>query len=552
MSIEISSLSALDPVKVEQMVAKLTQYVQERHPEVELTRGVFHDLVLYFNAMLNAAIQENIDRVRQSQSLYAIAANPGLADDTIVDQVLSNFNLTRDTGVRAAGIITILFNLPTTTQIPAGTIFTINNLQFITQQITIAIPPGTTSSATGAKPMIEVGDGTYALNVQVVAVQPGAEGNVKRGATAITNFAINNTLSAFAAADFVGGRSALTNVDYIGKLAGGLTAKTIGSRASYAATIKAQPAFQTVRHISILGCGDVEQQRDQHGLFPISGGGKIDIYIQSHTNAQAVNYTLPATFVRTSAAGSIWQVTVDKNVAPGFYDVARICKVADSANLTKVGYQTVAINRGVNIIGENFVPDIKYAQESTYTRYQTATIQFEDTDTLTAGLVPNTTTAEYNVTLRAMPLIGEISDYMTSRDNRPRGTDVLVKAAVPCFTQIGFQILVDAGDTISDSVIASIKKEIVEAIGAVGFSGQLHASIIDSAAHKYLTGRQVISKIDMFGKILRPDGSYEYVRDANKLIVPNDPERLVTGRTTVFLTGEDDISISVIVAGFLT
>jgi len=552
MSIEISSLSALDPVKVEQMVAKLTQYVQERHPEVELTRGVFHDLVLYFNAMLNAAIQENIDRVRQSQSLYAISANPGLADDTIVDQVLSNFNLTRDTGVQAAGIITILFNLPTTTQIPAGTIFTINNLQFITQQITIAIPPGTTSSATGAKPMIEVGDGTYALNVQVVAVQPGAEGNVKRGATAITNFAINNTLSAFAAADFVGGRSALTNVDYIGKLAGGLTAKTIGSRASYAATIKAQPAFQTVRHISILGCGDVEQQRDQHGLFPISGGGKIDIYIQSHTNAQAVNYTLPATFVRTSAAGSIWQVTVDKNVAPGFYDVARICKVADSANLTKVGYQTVAINRGVNIIGENFVPDIKYAQESTYTRYQTATIQFEDTDTLTAGLVPNTTTAEYNVTLRAMPLIGEISDYMTSRDNRPRGTDVLVKAAVPCFTQIGFQILVDAGDTISDSVIASIKKEIVEAIGAVGFSGQLHASIIDSAAHKYLTGRQVISKIDMFGKILRPDGSYEYVRDANKLIVPNDPERLVTGRTTVFLTGEDDISISVIVAGFLT
>ena len=112
MAIEIASLSELDTAKVEQMIAKLSQYMQERHPEVELTRGVFHDLVLYFNGMLNAAIQENIDRVRQSQSLYAITQNPALAEPAIVDQVLSNYNLTRDNGTPATGVLTLLFLQP--------------------------------------------------------------------------------------------------------------------------------------------------------------------------------------------------------------------------------------------------------------------------------------------------------------------------------------------------------------------------------------------------------------------------------------------------------
>ncbi|NBT75268.1 MAG: hypothetical protein EBT15_04725 [Betaproteobacteria bacterium] len=64
------------------MVATLSQLMAERHPEVELTRGVFHDLVLYFDGLLNAAIQENIDRVQQSNSLLKITENPSLADPT--------------------------------------------------------------------------------------------------------------------------------------------------------------------------------------------------------------------------------------------------------------------------------------------------------------------------------------------------------------------------------------------------------------------------------------------------------------------------------------
>jgi len=549
MAIEITSLNELDPAKVEQMVAKLAQYMQERHPEVELTRGVFHDLVLYFNGVLNAAIQENIDRIRQSQSLLAISQNPQLADPALVDNVLSNYNLTRDSGTPATGVATVVFNLPLTTRITPGAVFTANDTQFVPTQIFTALPPTATATNDGDRVMIDVGDGTYAINITVVALTAGAAGNVRRGTPLTSNFVVNNTLEAFAASDFVDGRDALTNAEYIAKLPEALAAKTIGGRASYAATIKAQPAFQNIKHLSVLGCGDAEQQRDQHSLFPISGGGKIDIYTQTSNYAQERDHLLQATFIETSANGTVWQVTLDNNTAAGFYEIRRVAKPSDT---NSSGYAVVSDVRGVNTENALFVPDMRYLHETAYTRYQTAVIRFEDTDTLTTGLVPNTSKAYYSVRTVSLPLIAELNDFLTTRDNRPRGTDILVKAAVPCFTKISFQIRSETNDTFTAATIAEIKQAVVDAVAAVGFSGQLHASIIDSAVHKYLSGRQAVSKIDMFGRIRRPNGTTAYLRDPTVLTIPNDPARLVTGRTVAFLVSPDDVSVSVAAAGFLS
>lgn len=548
MAIEIASLRELDAAKVAQMIAKLSQYMQERHPEVELTRGVFHDLVLYFNGMLNTAIQENIDRVRQSQSLYAITQNPALAEDAIVDQVLSNYNLPRDIGTPATGVLTLLFNLPLTTRITTAALFTANEVQFVPTQIFTALPPGSTRVDDGDRVMIDVGDGTYAINITAQALTVGPAGNIRRGTPITSNFVVNNTLDAFATADFVGGRAPMTNDAYIKKLPEALAAKTIGGRASYAATVKAQPAFQNIKHLSVLGCGDAEQQRDQHSLFPVSGGGKIDIYAQTSSYAQEQDHLLQATFISTSANGTLWQVTLGKNLAAGFYEIRRVSKPDDR---TSSGYKVVTDVRGVDTSDSLFVPDMRYQHETAYTRYQTAVIQFEDTDSPVAGLAPNVTKAYYSVRTAALPVIAELHDFLTTRDNRPRGTDILVKAAVPCFTKISFQIRTETNDSFTETEITAIKQSVVDAVSTVGFSGQLHASIIDSAVHKYLSGRQAVSKIDMFGRIRRPDSSTTYIRDPAVLTIPDDPARLVTGRTTAFLVGVDDVSVSVVAAGFL-
>lgn len=571
MPIEISSLTQLNAERVQEMVATLSQLLAERHPEVELTRGVFHDLVLYFDGLLNAAIQENIVRVQQSNSLLKITQDPTLADPDIVDQVLSNFNLERDNGTPATGAVTVVFNADVRTEIPADVRFTAEdaNVVFIPTATFIVLPTSTTGILTEAnqRKMIPVGDGTFAATVNVVATSIGAAGNIKRGATLVPDNLLNNTAAAFASADFIAGRDAATNEEYLARLSAGLAAKTVGSRASYTAAVMTQPVFKNVRHLSVLGCGDAEQQRDQHSLFPISGGGKVDIYAQTNLYAQEIEHLLEATYVGpyvppTNASGdcdeqalvggtttgTVWQVVLTRDTAPGFYEIARIVDPA-LVGVSAVNYSVLQDTRAADFSELDFVPDVLYLQESAYTRYQTAIIRFVNTDIQPgAALSPNQTKKFYAVTTTGMPLIAELQDYFTGRETRPRATDVLVKAATPCFTKISFEIRKSPTAAIPD--ITAIQKSVSDDIADLGFAGQLHASVISNAAHKHLTSRQALGGIDMFGRIRRPNGTTAYVRDNTILQLPNDVERLVTGRTAVFLTRPQDVSVSVVSAGW--
>lgn len=547
MPLQITNLDELDQATIDQMFTTLTQLMQERHPEVELTRGVFHDLVLYFNSVLNATVRENIDRVLQSKSLLKITQNPALSEPELVDEVLSNFNLTRGTGLFASGEVTFILREPTATVIQQGLRLNTDLVSFNPVETFTAIPPGSPLTSELDRRMITVGDGTYAVNISVKANAAGLIGNIKKGTTLVPEFIPDNTVAIYATSDFVNGADPLTNEEFLEKLPSALAAKTIGGRASYAAMIKSQPAFEMVRHISVVGFGEPEQKRDQHSLFPISGGGKIDLYVQSYNTYQTQEHLLQATFIEesTDEIGTIWQINIDKNVAPGFYEVTRIALPSDTG---ATGYQILNELRGMNYEDEDFVPDIIGREEGAYTRYQTAVLRFLDPNTSAADLTPLSSKAYYAVTTNSMPLIGQIQDFVSSRDVRSRTADVLVRAAIPCFTKISFTIRKDAASEMPD--IAAIRSAIVKAVSNIGFSGQLHASVISGAVQPYLKGKQAIGAIDMFGRILRPDGKATFVRDNTVLHIPHDPQRLVSGKTTAFLVSEDDISISVSLAGY--
>lgn len=551
MALQINSLSELDATRVQELLALFSQWVKERHPEVELSRGVFHDLVLYFNSAINAAVQENVTRVRQSNSLLAITQNPELADADIVDRVLSNFNLTRNAGAVATGEALVIVNKPTNTPVIAGVNLTANGVSFLPARAFVGVPPGAPVNFDGARAMVPVGDGTYAFKITVVATSAGSNGNITRGTKFTPAVAPTNVASIIAATDFTGGTDAATNAEYVGRLADGLTAKTIGGRKAFTALIRAQPDFQNIAHMSIVGFGDAEQKRDQHGLFPVSGGGRVDIYAQTNTTAQKIEQLLTALYIGPAipgdlTAGTIWQVTLDKDTAPGFYDILRIAKIGDDQN---AGYEITTRTHGYNLAGADYAPDIQTLQESAFTRYRTLTLQFIDADTPPTNLVSRQSTAVYSVTTLGMPLIGQLQDFLNGRDVRCRTADVLVKAAVPCMTTIGFKIQRAANEV--DPDIAAIKSAIVSAVSKIGFSGQLSASVITSAAHKYLSGQQSISAMDIFGKILRPDGQVVYLRDPARIEVPDDPDNLVSAKTVVFLTAESDIEVDIdVIAGF--
>lgn len=548
MAIQLTDLNDLPPEQIESMFLTLSQLVQERHPEVELTRGVFHDLVLYFTSVLNATMQENIDRVLQSNSLQRIKNNPALADAEIVDQVLSNYNLTRDQGAPATGLVTIVSPFDSLVTITPSLSLRPENgsdVIFSPTETFRLLSSGSTPTSDNERVLSRLRDGVFTATIPVSARIVGRVGNVARNTQMRPDFMPNNVSEIYATEDFVTGRDPATNEDYISRLAPALSAKTIGGRQSYVSTIRSQEPFDSIRHISIIGAGDEEQHRDQHGLFPISGGGKVDIYIQSHAYAKTRRYFLTATYVGPGVVGSRWQISLGRDQAAGLYEFLRVANPEDN---TSNGYEIVNEIRGVDLSNLDFVPSIKYVSEGAYTRYQTAVIHFDDTDKSILNLVPQQSKAVYAVDVALMPYVDGVQDFLADRDRRSRTTDVLVRGAIPCFTNVSFQIRKNNNDV--DPDFAAIRSAVSETVAEVGFTGQLHASRIAAAVQRLLSGKQAIGAIDMFGRIRRPDGQQIYIRDNTLLRIPDNPQHLISGRTTSFLTRPEDVSVSTVVAGF--
>ena len=66
MDLYIDDLLSLDPELVGQIQDEMTQKLSEAYPEIDLQRGVLHDVALHLGSVILAALETRIDRVRRS------------------------------------------------------------------------------------------------------------------------------------------------------------------------------------------------------------------------------------------------------------------------------------------------------------------------------------------------------------------------------------------------------------------------------------------------------------------------------------------------------
>jgi len=543
MAIQVTSLNQLDPDAVLQLQEELTAMLRERHPEIEVASGPIRSIVLYLAGAFTGVNQLNWDRYRRSNTLKAIEADPTLADDEIVDGVVSNFLVDRQVGTRATGLATIVVSLNSPVVIGAETVFLSDGQAFMPGAIYIGRPVGTVIGSNDRE-LSALSDGTYAFTLPLTAVENGAAGNIRRGAPIVPVIAPENFVRAQAAADFTGGFDTELTAALTARLRGGMAAKTMGGQLNWEALIKQQAAFAQTLHYSIRGFGDPEQQRDQHTIWPGSLGGRVDIYAQTQQFPQTRRLTLEATLRDITAAGTVWQATLTADAAPGFYEVLQVLPPA--APVGDAGYAITQDVRGMDLTAADRV-DIVEIHEAAYTRFQTAVIQFLDTDkpvgTLSVG-----DTAEYDFDVIAMPLIRELQEFCGGRNARPRACDVLIRAAVPCFVSVHFEVRTSAGEEAPDT--AGMATAVASAVNQLGFLGQLHASLIADVAHNFLTGRQALGRIEMFGRIRLPNGTVRHIRATDVLTIPDYPGEQTTGETTIFLLDPQAVDITVVLGSF--
>ena len=544
MAIKVQSLSGLVASEVQQSQEFMAQLVQEQNPNVEVKRGVLHDLLFYYSGALATANQTNIDRYRKSNNLKSVEADPTLADVGVVDNLLSNYRLTRRQGTTASGTITIIVSSLSTVTIPNGATFTANGKTFATTSAFLARTEAANVVSATDRLLSATSDGNYSFTLPVVAQEIGSASLLSKDALVIPSFTIVNFVKAFVAETFTGGIDSETNAELIARLNEGIAAKAMSNRINMSALLKEQTGLENIVNSSIVGYGDKEMLRDQHSIFPISFGGRVDWYVRTSEQVKSTTLTKTATLVEdTGSSRGTWQVTLDRDEVPGFYDVTQI---APSDTIEYSGTFKIlsdARSKATTDIAGELTPDIKDVVECVYSRYQSASVRFADDATDISSLTVGTSTKEYKVVVRYLPLIKTAQTFASSRNHRNYAGDILIKAPIPCF--VGLDFTIRSGAESSGANLSSIKTALAKFVNTMGFCGRLSASALNDVIYNHLVGDCVgLSAINMTGRIRKPDGTTTVLNSTEVLIIPDKPAEMVTGRTTAFFLDPSDIAIS--------
>jgi len=546
MPIQIDDLLSLDLATVQSLSAQLGATLEAYAPEVDARRGALGSVLTRLAGVLAAKRAEEFTRLQRSQSLAYIAADPTLADDDIVDNVAANFRLTRRAGANASGPLTIVVSALQTVVIPAGAVFSANGRTFVPTRAFVARTASSLRQSDSDKVLTPLPDGNYAFTIDVTDEEPGAAGLLAKDTLLTLASPPLNYVKSFASADFTGGTDGESNASLIERLLTGVASQTLSDRPSMRALLLAQPDFAGCVASSIIGFGDAEMLRDRHALWPGATGGRVDWYIRTQSNARLTSSTKTATLVsRNSAGNGIWQLTFTRDEAAGVYDVPRIVQEGTEAT-TEGTYAVVSDTRGIDLsaIDGARLPDITDAAEAAYSRFQTIVLQFADVDTpVTADDIG--TTRDYDCVLRSMPLIADISDYVTQLSRVHAAADVLVRAPVPCFVQLGISLELpeNAEAEVDTETVATALADLVN--GQFSFTGRLPASILAELVQSYLPRNSAIAAMLLVGTLRQPDGTVVTSSSRDMLVVPNDPGSMTTGKTVAFFLDSRDVSITV-------
>jgi hypothetical protein len=549
MAVEITTLDTISQEAVDQAFTYLTGLLLERYPNLEVRRGVIGDLVLRLHAISYGAIKENIDRLQQSASLKAIGDDPTLADTDIVDAVLSNYRVVRKDPAFAAGEVTIVLEQQLSVTVAAGASFLANGQTYqTTDAFTARLSAANVLSSTD-RLLQQIATGRYAFTVSVKADVAGAASQAKKGDKFVPELAPTGFVQAYAASDFSAGTAIETNAELLNRLQLGAASRAFSNRLTTAAMILNSPdsghslansAFANIVAISLVGFGDPEMQRDQHWLLPTSGGGRVDAYVRTQPLYNHVSQTVTATLIEKRADGSLWQFSLTRDKVPGAYEVTGVLLPTDDQ--TETGFEVLETIRSIDLTGDIYIPDIETAQEGVFSRYQTLTVRFLDTATNVSSLTVNEATQEYSATLAVMPLVAELQAYLSDRGVTDPAGDVLVKAAIPCFLSLSFTL--QRRRTTATVDTDAITGDLVDYVNQTGFVGKLYASDLINVIAPHLPSSISVGNVQMFGRIVSPDGTTRYVRSDEVLTIPDVAAAFLSGRTCVFLLAATDVAIS--------
>ncbi len=420
------NLKELNDDTVNEAYSLIAQMVEEKHPELNARRGVLGDLVTELHAILQGAGMEAVERLRRSMSAMELAVDPENAVPGAVDALASNYRIYRHISTKARGTITVLLTRCSGINFSKNSKFRARGQLFTVQEQISVKPPGSKKHAKNDVAATRLENGKYSVQVPVIAANVHEDTMLKRFDKLVPAIRPIGFDSAYATSDFVGGAVPQSNEDLVRQMQVGAAVPGFSGPVNVKALVQAGTA--DFADIVVLGACDPEMTRDRRD-GKISGGGKIDIYLRGRDYPESRCLAKTATLVEKTEEGGVWRVEIDRDEAPGFYEVRDIRTTG--SDLGTSGCVVMEDTRALDTEGEDplLVPDMMPA-DSVHSRYEKRTITFSERCE-PFGLIPGETTRQFDVTVLVVPGIDEVQDRLNSPEVRQPGLDVLVRAVTP-------------------------------------------------------------------------------------------------------------------------
>lgn len=259
----------------------LEQFLGDKIPNADFSKGgALRDFVVSAMGYIFAYLRNEIDITRARQSLLLLAKLTGTDVDDAVDEILSNWFVTRKVGRSASGILTIYLSEEVDVNIDLSAKFY--------KTSALAFIPNALDTVTVAKEdltKVVDEDGvvvSYTFSLAVKALFPGESYNVEPGAFVdFTRFnpyvtRVENQNK------FEGGGGIETTTDMLSRSQTAISVRDLNSPRSLDVTLKEE--FTTIDDVTVIGFGDEEMIRDlileEATNSRVHAGGHVDAYLR--------------------------------------------------------------------------------------------------------------------------------------------------------------------------------------------------------------------------------------------------------------------------------
>lgn len=242
--------------------------------------GAMRDFAVSAMANIFAYLRQEVDITRARQSLLLLGKLTGSDVDDAVDEILSNWFITRKTGHKSTGTITVYLTQSTTVAIPPMTRFyKTSALAFApTSTETVVISTDDLSAYVNSDGVVTA----YTFQLPVTAVDVGEDYDVDAGSFVdFTRFnpyisKVENT------SRFAGGGGTESTTDMLNRAPTAISVRDLNSARSIDATLKDE--ITDVQDVTVIGYGDSEMVRDlvleEATSSRIHAGGYADAYVK--------------------------------------------------------------------------------------------------------------------------------------------------------------------------------------------------------------------------------------------------------------------------------